>query len=302
MSVPVKILPLGRPGSAPVFASRIAAIVCVAISIGIFYGCIFQPRWKAKQAQQWNKVPATVGESTVLADGRSATLRIAYTYQIDGRNYASRNYDFSPAVQSYNFDVAVTKLYPAGMTTTCFVNPQNPNESVLSPETHQGLGELLIECFAIVGYVAIAWACNRAAGKAKLARSTFGNIILELDDMPTLPGGALTGTIRMGHHLPCPIQGELTCFCFKGLERRRGKYQRALRTGELWKNTVQVSITSGNSLPVSVSLPTEGMALTETAPGETLFWRLRVVLKSQVANTLVCFDVPVLKSTMANRG
>jgi hypothetical protein len=197
-------------------------IGCLVAFFGIFLvvGCavsyfvLWRPMSRFVAAQSWQPVPCTIESSQVeeSSDSDGSTYKVAVTFAYtgsDGREYRSSRYDFM-AVSSSGYDgkAAVVARYPVGMRTTCWADPENPSEAVLSRDFSLtyllGLFPLI---FVAVGGGGIIWVLRQGRKKAATAgpgasRSTLFGVDIPADAAqprvlkPTMsPVGKLLGII-----------------------------------------------------------------------------------------------------------
>lgn len=109
------------------------------VGAGIFYAIALKPALKAQAAKTWDKIPATVISSEVGShrsdDGTTYSIDIEYQYTYKGHTYYSDEYDFfSMSSSGYSGKKEVVDKYPSGKRFYCYVNPEDPNEAVISRE------------------------------------------------------------------------------------------------------------------------------------------------------------------------
>jgi len=88
-------------------------------------------------ARSWRQTSCVILGSGVAesSGGRSSTYKVGilYTYSMDGRSYQSRQYQFG---NSYSGDrqgkEKIVASLPPGTRTTCWVDPADPSEAVIS--------------------------------------------------------------------------------------------------------------------------------------------------------------------------
>lgn len=145
----------------------------VFASFAFFIGGAMLREHRADQAMlAWKPVPCTIVNSSIATVSEGTySFSAEYTYERDGRLYTGRRYRCGS--ETHRFDKASEKApllrqYPAGIVATCYVNPDNPAEAVLTREDGRfpWLGVLFLCPFAAVGLgVAfgpwIAWARRR---------------------------------------------------------------------------------------------------------------------------------------------
>jgi hypothetical protein len=125
-----------------------SGLFAVAGAAGLYWGFV-KPKWDIQESQSWVETPCTVLESEVTegysdAHGRMSgpgsydySLKVAYRYEYGGREYVSRRYGVSEVGDTKeDWRRAVVEALPAGTTTVCYVNPDNPEEAAISREIH----------------------------------------------------------------------------------------------------------------------------------------------------------------------
>ncbi|MEX0777555.1 MAG: DUF3592 domain-containing protein [Phycisphaeraceae bacterium] len=153
---------------------------------GLFpYLFTIRPLLKGYAARNWQPVPCTVQSSKVKShrssDGTTYSMDVRFEYEWQGQVLQSDRFDFIDGSSSgYSHYKAQAKRYPAGSKQTCYVNPADPTQAVLSRQFNQPLWmSLLPFIFPLVGAVGLfftiryAWRQRRiAAGDGIAAIST----------------------------------------------------------------------------------------------------------------------------------
>jgi hypothetical protein len=117
----------------------------VGSSLFFLLGCVFlyvltiRPLWNVARASEWVATPCTIVSSKLnvdtSADGSTYSVDVAYRYTYAGREYEGTRYDFVSI--SSNTSVAAKKRivesHAPGTRATCYVNPDDPAESVINP-------------------------------------------------------------------------------------------------------------------------------------------------------------------------
>ena len=112
-------------------------LVFAVVGGGILWFLLVRPMTKVIAAQSWPPVPCTVVESRVDEssgdDGSTYKVLVHAAFVYDGSEHKAP-YDFSGSVYSGGYDdkAEIVARYPVGSRTTCYVNPDNPAESVIS--------------------------------------------------------------------------------------------------------------------------------------------------------------------------
>ena len=123
------------------------AVIFIVGGIFLFFVVFYLPLSNVYKSASWEPVPAAVTASQLAErDGgmnkkASYTIKIEYRYEYNGKNYTGDLYDFFRSRNRY-FSFGEMQMqdivddYPAGKKITCLVNPENPDESVISRELY----------------------------------------------------------------------------------------------------------------------------------------------------------------------
>lgn len=150
---------------------------CLALAFGSFLaiGWLFfhlfflRPALGVLAARSWTEASCTVLESRVAessdSDGTTYKPDILYSYSMGGIAYQSRRYEFLDAYSSgYDGKAEIVARYPPGSRTVCYVDPDDPNEAVLTRGFSPGyLFGLLPLLFVAVGAGGLVWAVRQRA-------------------------------------------------------------------------------------------------------------------------------------------
>ncbi|MEA2560640.1 MAG: hypothetical protein QOH06_2144 [Acidobacteriota bacterium] len=124
----------GEPGAGCMALFFLAFAV---VGGGVLWFLLVRPLVKVAAARSWPPVPCTVVESRVDAsssddDGTTYKVLINASYAYGGGEYKAP-YDFSGSVHSSGYEgkAQIVARYPVGSRTTCYVNPEDPAESVI---------------------------------------------------------------------------------------------------------------------------------------------------------------------------
>lgn len=142
----------------------------VFAGFAIFVGAAFLRDHRADQAMlAWEAVPCTIVKSSIetVGEGRYS-FSAEYTYERDGRSHAGRRY--RRGSDQYTFDkvaekAPLLKRYPVGIVTTCYVNPDNPSEAVLTRDDGSFPWPMLFFLFVVAG-------CAVFVAGARMGRTT----------------------------------------------------------------------------------------------------------------------------------
>ncbi|MDD5727458.1 MAG: DUF3592 domain-containing protein [Victivallales bacterium] len=114
------------------------------------------PLYKRKQSQNWERIPCVITTSRVkISSGKNTaySIDIAFRYKYKGIEYIGGTYDFVLGSDSdHQSKSRITKRYPPGTCTFCYVNPGDPLEAVLSRECRLSWpGIIGISVFVLAG-------------------------------------------------------------------------------------------------------------------------------------------------------
>lgn len=145
---------------------------CGVFGIGGLVGVwlmMVQPVLRAKAAQSWVQAECEITSSHLVKDQDSEgetfyRPQITYRYEVEGRAYESSRYSFLDVASDNDVGAKRRALerYPAGMRTTCWVDPANPASAVLDRELNNDIYWGLIPLtFAVIGFGIAAWVIAR---------------------------------------------------------------------------------------------------------------------------------------------
>ena len=106
------------------------------IGVAVFTFMTFLPVYRTYQARKWVETPCTITSANVEThdgdDGDTYSIEVSFRYQFDGQEYGGNRYDFSIGSTSGRSgkQKIVTDLR-RNRESLCFVNPDQPSESVL---------------------------------------------------------------------------------------------------------------------------------------------------------------------------
>lgn len=111
-------------------------LIFVAVGGVVSVFLLVLPAVRLVSALDWVETPATITASTLRSwssdDGTSYAADILYEYDAGGRSWLSNRRSFFPMGSSgYEGAHATVERYPAGSSTTCHVDPDDPSRSVL---------------------------------------------------------------------------------------------------------------------------------------------------------------------------
>jgi len=158
---------MNRSSNPPSLGNRLITIGLglVLASAGAFF-CVYL--WKDYQAtletDHWVETPCEILAATVDENGltRHGTakfqLEVRYRYEWDGQSMVGNKVKpHRPIASSHQKMVAGhLEKYPVGLQTTCFVNPDAPEEVVLKLDTKAALYSIWFPALFVVGGLGIA--------------------------------------------------------------------------------------------------------------------------------------------------
>lgn len=117
---------------------------------------VILPLRRQSASEQWTAVPCTIVESRIgRSSNRKGTYdaRVGYRYVVDGVERTSDRITFADLNTSDPDDAReIVARYPAGATSTCYVNPAAPEEVVLERSVPAlWLGGLFAGAFTLFG-------------------------------------------------------------------------------------------------------------------------------------------------------
>lgn len=135
----------------PGLSARNKAVGRVALVFGILFFTIFfavgflgvwfmslQPMAKVLDARNWIATPCTITMSQVVSTsgakgGTTYRVDIHYSYDYQGQSHQGSRYKFvSGSTSGMAGKQQIVSQYPVGSQQTCYVNPNDPTESVIN--------------------------------------------------------------------------------------------------------------------------------------------------------------------------
>jgi hypothetical protein len=157
------------------------------------------PMLKIQAAKGWTATPCVITSSQVInsrdSDGNyKYRVDIEYEFQFGGRKYYGNTYQFGPPDSSdFNGRQSIVSQFSNGTHTTCYVNPSNPNESVLNRAISDNVwGGLVTLIFVAIGFgIVIVGVRMKSSTHAPLKSQSWKPRALSDNSMP----GATPGTV-----------------------------------------------------------------------------------------------------------
>jgi len=188
-----------QPVSRRTTPGRTAVIGCLFFGVFLlaglgFLGFFAGPAIHVFQARSWEAVPCEIVESHVAShrgdDSTTYSVEVTYRYDAGGWEHTGNRYRFLGGSSSgYEGKQRVVDSLPPGTRTTCWVDPDNPDESVLDRGLHaEYLFALLPLIFVAVGAGGIFFSLAKARSMRGVKDTGAARWL------PGGPGGAGAGT------------------------------------------------------------------------------------------------------------
>lgn len=151
----------------------------LAVAIWIFISMGLGPILEWRASRSWTATPCQIIEmKTVWNDDETfATVTPRYEYIVDGRSYEGDRYDFG----NHRFDrdevTELTSWFPSRSQATCYVDPEDGSESVLSQEYNGNytggcvFGGILLAIGLALTWVGFRWRSTPMSVRASLMSS-----------------------------------------------------------------------------------------------------------------------------------
>ena len=131
------------------------------VGMGLFVPFFGWPAYQHWASGSWTELPCTIEkigiEDHPSDDSTTYSIEVLYSYQLGGRTYKSDRYSFARGSDSnYTSKKRAVDELPVGTRTTCWVNPNDPLDSVLVRSTGHLWFGLFPLVFVAVGGIGIA--------------------------------------------------------------------------------------------------------------------------------------------------
>lgn len=161
---------------------------------GLFVWLSGYPILHWQEAQSWTETSCTILSSEVYessdSDGSTYGIAIRYAYFFEGKEYDANRYNFFGGTSSGRANKqAVVDQYPAGSKAVCYVNPENPEDVVLS---RAWTNAYLVGCFGLLFFFA---GLAVAIGMLRTARNMPKRIAGSSAGSVTYSTGGYVGTV-----------------------------------------------------------------------------------------------------------
>ena len=137
------------------------AFLIMGLAVGYFM--FLKPVIMINQSKNWQKINCKIVHSRVKSHSgdKSTTysVDILYTYKVNKKKYKSNRYDFFSGSSSSGYQAKkdIINRYPRGKKAKCYINPDNPEEAVISREyrTDMMLFAIIPLVFTLVGLIGV---------------------------------------------------------------------------------------------------------------------------------------------------
>src|SRR5262249_54189309 len=116
-----------------------------AVGIGVSYWVSGMPLMNVQRARHWQPAQCEVTFSEVARThdsegGSTSRIDIQYRYTWNDRIYTGKRYDFTVGSDSFSdaHKAAVVAAHQPGQTVACFVDPNDPTQSVINRDMRLG--------------------------------------------------------------------------------------------------------------------------------------------------------------------
>ncbi len=159
-----------------IFLFLFGMVFCL-VGAGIFYFLTIRTLMQWYDAREWVPAPCRILHSSVDSHsssrgGATYSVNIHYTYTYQEKTFTGNRYNFFGVSSSgYKGKRAIVDRYPVGSTATCFVNPENPAEAVISRDFSL---QYLTGCFGLIFMGVGAGIARSAFSKKTMGNATAG--------------------------------------------------------------------------------------------------------------------------------
>ena len=128
-----------RRNATPTGCLVLFGLVFFLIGSSAFFFTFLQPLWQIQLAKSWTPIICVINSSQVGSsrdsDGDTTYhVEVEYSFSFNGQTYYGNTYQFGPSSSGDATDKnAIVAKLPPRARTTCYVNPANPNQSVINP-------------------------------------------------------------------------------------------------------------------------------------------------------------------------
>jgi hypothetical protein len=106
------------------------------VLFGLFGAQLMRTEYRSKTSTTWPTTDGVVIKSAWMSHngkGCHYSLQFQYTYKVGDRSYSGNNYRFGGECNEEDV-MRITTMYPVGAHVLVHYHPDNPNQSVISPD------------------------------------------------------------------------------------------------------------------------------------------------------------------------
>lgn len=159
-----------------VWTLRFLGLVFALIGGAVTWAIAVNPMLEARAARSWREVPCKIQSASVQSQrgskgGSTYRIEVVYDYEFDGRKFAGDRYNFiSGSSSSRQWREDAVQRLKNEPNPICYVNPDEPSESVLSRELGNDAWFGLIPLVFVIVGGALFLNARKLAGKSAGAR------------------------------------------------------------------------------------------------------------------------------------
>jgi len=136
----------------------------LALAGAVFIVVLWTAWQRAEETRRWTPVPCRIVSSKIVSSRPSPNANVehrvivAYLYVFQGKEYSGSRIKRVDA-PTVHIERARKKLeaYPAGLQTTCHMNPAQPDQAVLQHDTRTALYSIWFPLLFVIGGLGMTW-------------------------------------------------------------------------------------------------------------------------------------------------
>ncbi|MCG8455767.1 MAG: DUF3592 domain-containing protein [Holophagales bacterium] len=124
-----------RASRAPRWLAWVFCGLFALVGLALLYFMALRPLYQMAMARGWQETTCLIASSRVAAssDGDTFRVEVSYTFELDGLTYEGDRYDFQTGNTSgREAKDRIVKGLPEGAEVRCWVDPHDPESSVIS--------------------------------------------------------------------------------------------------------------------------------------------------------------------------
>lgn len=168
---------VGSTPKSPRAVPIIFGLIFAGVGLAMLKPLTIDPLMTTRDAQNWISVPAIVVSSKVKSstddDGTTYSVYIAYQFEIEGKEYYGDRYNLmSVSSSGYQSKADIVSQYPEGREFNVYVDPDNPEESVINRDVSLSLLFCLFPLpFIIMGLLVLIFGLRNKTPKLDEAQA-----------------------------------------------------------------------------------------------------------------------------------